>query len=419
MSALDALFGEDAEILGDTNFQLVLLANIIPPLGTAFLSPVFDALIEPFGASPATIGLMMSVYTAPAIFMIPIAGVLADRYGRKPVMVLSLVLFGLAGTAIAFTTDFYVALGLRTAQGIAYGGITPILVTSLGDLYDGTREATAQGLRFTGSGIVQAVFPVFSGIIVTIAWYYPFYVYLLALPIALVLYGWFEEPADTTRPTADDADTGSYLHDLYALTTHRRALAMVVARGLPVTIWIGFLTYNSIIVIRVMDGTASQAGILVAIISTVYALSASQAGRITNLFGSRYYPLVGANVCLTVGFAIVLLAPVLVLTAVGVTIVGIGFGLTLPLYRSIITGLAPTELRGGFVSLTESTGRINATVTPIAMGAIIAVTTPLVGFATSVQLAGLVVAIVGGLGGILCLIVVHTSPPITLTESTG
>jgi Na+-driven multidrug efflux pump len=78
---------------------------------------------------------------------------------------------------------------------------------------------------------------------------------------------------------------------------------MVLARGLPNVIWIGFVTYNSLITVRLMDGTPAQAGLLVAVGSLVFAVAGSQAGRITDLLDSRVYPLLGANVLLGIGLA--------------------------------------------------------------------------------------------------------------------
>ncbi|MEF8906933.1 MAG: MFS transporter, partial [Haloarculaceae archaeon] len=174
MVSLASLLGDDAAVLGDRNFQLLLLSNVPPVIGTALLSPVLDSLVEPFGTTQTDIGLLISVFTAPGILVVPLAGALADRYGRKPVLVAALVLFGLAGTAIAFTTDFRVALGLRLLQGVGFAGILPTLITSIGDFYSGSREATAQGLRFTVSGLSQAAFPLLAGVLVATAWQYPF-----------------------------------------------------------------------------------------------------------------------------------------------------------------------------------------------------------------------------------------------------
>lgn len=414
MSALDSLFGDDAAVLDDTSFQLLLLANLLPPLGTALLSPVLDSLIDPFGTTAADIGLMMSFFTAPPILVIPLAGVLADRYGRKPVIVGSLLLFGGAGTAIALTTNFRVALGLRLLQGAAFGGLTPVIITSIGDLYAGTREATAQGLRFTGSGVTQTVFPLVAGLVVTVAWQLPFLIYAMAFPVALLVALRFEEPgASTEAPAADggtdDSLDNSYLRELFALIRNPRVLSLVVARGLPVVVWIAFLTYNSIIVVQIQGGTPGEAGLLVALGSLAYAAAASQAGRITALVDSRFVPLLAAHAGLAAGFVVVLYAPGVAVAGVGIVLSGAGFGTTLSLYRSIVTGLAPQELRAGVVSLAEANGRLMATLTPILMGAAIGLAEPRVGFTTALRLSGIGAATVGSGGGALCLLVAKLS----------
>jgi MFS family permease len=423
--SLQSLFGDDAAILRERDFRLLLLANVLPVLGSSLLSPVLNSLIEPFGTSPADVGLMISVFTAPGIVIIPVTGVLADRYGRKPVLVTALVVFGLAGSAIALTTEFRVALGLRLLQGVGFAGISPIIITSIGDLYAGAKEATGQGLRFTVSGLSATVFPPISGALVVVAWQYPFLLYAMALPVAAAVYLWFDEPAppDVTDATgtADGTDgtdttraTGAkpYVRTLFRLVRRPRVLSMVLARGLPNVVWIGFVTYNSLITVRLMDGTPAQAGLLVAVGSLVFAIAGSQAGRITALFESRLYPLVGANVCIGLGFVVVLFAPGIAVATGGIAVAGIGFGLTLSLYRSIITGLAPDDLRAGLVSIAEAVGRLTNTLTPIAMGAVIAVATPRIGFASGLRLAGVGVAVVGAAGGILCLLVANAAPPV-------
>jgi len=131
------LFGDDAEILRDSDFQLLLAANVLGALGTALVSPTLNSLTGPFGVSAADIGLFMSAFTAPAIVMIPLAGLLADRYGRKKVLIVGLLVFGAAGVTIAFTTEFITGVGLRALQGIGFAGITPVIITSIGDMYEG------------------------------------------------------------------------------------------------------------------------------------------------------------------------------------------------------------------------------------------------------------------------------------------
>lgn len=416
MASLSSIAGGEASVVRERPFQLLFLANMLPPLGTALLSPVLGSLIEPLGATAANIGLLMSAFTAPAVVVIPITGVLADRYGRRPVIIFGLLWFGLTGTAIALVSEFQAALVLRFCQGIGFAALTPIIITSLGDLYTGTKEATAQGFRFTGSGITQTVFPLAAGVLVGIAWQYPFLLYAIAFPIAAVVYLWFEEPVDPDADSDDARPFREQLTGLWALVSHRRGWAMVLARGTANLSWFGFLTYNSIVVVDALGRTPAEAGVLAALASITYAAAATQAGRITAAFDRRVVPLVVMNVSLAGGLIVVFLSETLWVAALGVVFMGAGFGLILSIYRSIITTLAPPTLRGGLVSLSEGSGRAAATATPILMGAAIALTTPQLGFVPAVRLVGISTAALGGLSGICCLVLMHSAPPIRLDQ---
>ena len=311
-NTFDTVLGSDARILADADFRLLLLANSTQALGSALVSPLLTSLTGPYGVPATEIGLMMSVFTAPAILVIPLLGALIDRYGRKPVLVPALCLFGVSGTALAFTTDFAVVLALRSLQGLGFAGILPVVITSIGDLYDGGEEATGQGLRFAVSGLSQAVFPIVGGGLVVLAWQYPFLLYALAIPVALLVYARFEDPhtAGSTDPGTDGkTDTRGTLGELYELAIHTHVVAILLARGLPVIAWLGFFTYNSVLVVRVLDGTPQGAGVLVAAGSVAYAGAASQAGRLTTTLGGRAVVLYGANLVLAGGIGLLAAAP--------------------------------------------------------------------------------------------------------------
>lgn len=407
MLSIRPSFGEEVAVLREENYQLLLLSALFPFLGTSLVSPVLDSLVGPFGTTPTDIGLVVSFFTFPPIVTIPIAGLVADRVGRKPVLVWSLLGFGGAGAAIALTTDFRVVLALRFVQGVAFGGLVPVITTSIGDTFSGAEEETAQGLRMTVNGISGAVLPSIAGALVVVAWQYPFVLYATALPVAAAVYLRFDEPASIESDDGDADASPNYGRALFDLVTRRRVFALLVARALPIVVWISFLTYNSFVVVRILDGTPFQAGVLVAVGNVSFAFSASQTGRLTSRLGGRILPLILGNACLGGGFGAMVLAPTIGIAAVGIAISGVGLGITIPLYRSILTELAPDHLRGGLVSLSAAGPRVLATATPLALGYVIAIATPVVGFSGAVQVATLGAAALGGGGGIVSLAVAY------------
>lgn len=242
------------------------------------------------------------MFTAPPILLIPVFGILSDHYGRKLILTIGLALFVISGAAITLTTDFRVVLVLRFIQGIGLAGISPNIITSIGDLFEGNEETTAQGFRFTVSGVTYIIFPLFAGFLILFDWQFPFLVHLLALPIALLVYLWFDEPTEFVRSQArikggQELDT-SQIRALLRLALHWRVFSILIARMAPVVMWIGFFTYNFLITVQLLDGTPQQAGLLVSIGGLVWAVSASQAGRISGFLNSRFTLLVSANICL-------------------------------------------------------------------------------------------------------------------------
>lgn len=407
MNPFTAVFGEDAAILRDPEFRLLLLMNLSPPLGTALLSPLLDSLVGPFGVTEAEIGLLLTAFTAPSIVLIPLVGRLADRIGRKFVLVGGLLLFGGGGVGIAFTRNFQIALALRLVQGIGFAGLTPIIVTSIGDLYQGGEEATAQGIRFATSGLTLMTFPLLGGALVALSWRYPFFLYAITFPTAMLVFYFFREPMSES---ARQRGRSTNIFDLVAFVRHRRVAAVLVGRAIPNFLYIAFLMYNSFVVVRVIGGTPSEAGLLITAASIMHATAATQAGRITLLFETRLYPLLGANVSMSAGLAIVGLAPSFALTLLGSALVGLGFGLSLSLYRSVITGFADQALRGSVISVGASLGRVAATVAPIVMGLAVNAATAPFGFNVAVRGVVTIAAVLCGAGGALCLLVARNAP---------
>lgn len=109
----------------------ILAATLMTPMDVPLISPALPEVQAMFGVTESRAGLLITLYALPGILLGPVIGILADRIGRRYVLSSCLALFGLAGTAIAFTNDFSIALGLRVLQGIAAGSILSALAMSV------------------------------------------------------------------------------------------------------------------------------------------------------------------------------------------------------------------------------------------------------------------------------------------------
>ena len=435
-----SLFGDDADVLGDESFRLLVLANVNVAMGTVLVSPMLASLTGPFGVTDAEAGLLLSVFTAPGILGIPVVGVVADRVGRRPLLVFGLTVFGLTGAAIALVSDFRAALALRALQGVGFACVLPVVIATIGDLYEGSAEAAAQGFRFTSSGLTQAAVPAGVGVAAAVSWRYPFALFLLALPAAALLHLRFDpdertgdddDPDGRTPPgdgaTAPDRDgiaagpgegDEGYGRELLWLATRPRVLAVLASLGLGMFLYTGLLTYNSFLVVRVLSGTPGQAGLLVTALSFGYAASASQAGRLSASV-SRPVALLAGNLVMAMGLVGVGLAPSFPVAVAGSAVMGTGTGVLFTLLRSSVTRLAPGSLRGGLVGIAEATIRLTASAAPVGMGLLVVALEPAVGSAGAIRWSLVAVGAVGALLGSATLLASVRSSSTGMTTAVG
>lgn len=410
MAILRLLFGEHARILRDQDYQLLLYASVVSAMGLVLLSPLLEQLTGAFHISEVQAGLLMTAFVAPAAVVVPFVGSLADRHGRRPVLAASLLLFGSAGTAIVLTTNFELILVLRALQGVGSAGIIPVIITSLGDLYTDA-EPTAQGLRITAVGTSQTVIPLLGGVLVGIAWQLPFLLYSLALPAAVLVYLRFEESLDTRA-----SNTGRYIQDLLGLLRQPRVLGTLIALPMPVFIYISYLTYSSFLIVRTLDGSPAQAGILLGLANGAYGTAASQAGRAVDLFENGATPITMAFGAMAGGIIGFSQANGLVVAGLGSVMMALGGGLSSSILLSTLTDLAPERLRAGLVSLSQSALRGGMAVAPLAVGGLITLLEVGMGGDEAIRWAFLVVGVSGAVIGSIAILLPQLLAPRPLSH---
>jgi predicted MFS family arabinose efflux permease len=341
------------------------------------VSPIVTQLAGPFGVADAQVGQLITAFVAPSILLVPVMGVLADRIGRKPVIVGGLIVLGVAGTAVGLTSSFRAALALRAIQGIGYAAVIPIGAVLIGDLYEESREATAQGLRVASIQTANLVAPPLAGALVLVSWRVPFALYALALVVALVAW--------RTLPPVEPEDSkgiGQYVRNLLNLVAEPVLAMVMLSFAIRFLLTFSFIAYISVLLSRTIDASAFVTGVLVSLYALVSLASAAQSGRLADSWNMLLVTLLGI---LLTGLGMVVMGTVPVAPALitGIVLAGIGSGIAGPIQKSLVTQLAPTTLRAGALSTAVIFQSIGSTGGPFLMGVAlgrIAVTTTFVIF---------------------------------------
>jgi len=363
MRSITALFGmeklapEKARALG-----IVYASSIALMMGVNFIQPALPALSQPFDVSDAQLSWIMTVFTAPAIVLSPIFGVIADLYGRRLLLALGLIAFGIFGTAMAFAPSFGWLLAFRTLQGVGFSAVIPLTIVLIGDLLEGDSEIGGQGLKVFLDRIGYLIFPPLGGVLAAIAWFWPFVFYALTIPVGLAAFLWMPE----TKGKSGDR-TMTYLGDILRLTRHPRLVIAFSAGFLRFFLDYGFLTYFPLFLVRTHGISTATAGLLYVFFSIGAMVTSSQAGRIA-AGRDKANILFAAFVVSGAAVVAVPFLPGTGLVGAALFFYGLANGVISPMQKSLLTQNAPAELRGGIVSFDRLIQQVSKTTSTSIVG---------------------------------------------------
>jgi MFS transporter, ACDE family, multidrug resistance protein len=102
---------------------LIFAVTITGILSNSLLTANIPDILRELEQPDSRAGLLVAASPLPGVLMAPIIGVLADRYGRRQILVPCLVLFGVAGGLSAVAVDFRLLLLARFLQGVGGAGL--------------------------------------------------------------------------------------------------------------------------------------------------------------------------------------------------------------------------------------------------------------------------------------------------------
>jgi predicted MFS family arabinose efflux permease len=344
------------------SLSLVYAASLALMMGVNFIQPALPAMTEPFGISDSALSLIMTVFTAPAIVLSPIFGVIADLYGRRLLLAGGLILFGISGTAMAFATSFTWLLIFRTIQGIGFSAVIPLTIVLIGDLLEGDEEIAGQGLKVFLDRVGYMILPPLGGLLAAIAWHWPFTLYIVTVPLGIMTFFWMPETKGKLS-----SGTTTYLGEMLKLARHPRLLVAFSAGFLRFFLDYGFLTYFPLFLVRTHGISTATAGLLYVFFSVGAMITSSQAGR---LAAGRDKAQMLFIAFLISGIALVAVPFMPGVWSVGISLFfyGIANGVISPMQKSLLTQNAPPQMRGGIVSFDRLIQQASKTISTSVVG---------------------------------------------------
>lgn len=326
-------------------------------LGNSMLIPVLPAIKNDLNLTQFQVSLVITLFSVPAGIIIPLAGFLSDRIGRKKVIVPSLILYGLGGTIAGLAAfflgakSFPLVLGGRIAQGTGAAGTAPIAMALVGDLFIGKERSKSLGIIESANGSGKVISPVLGAAVGLIAWYATLFVFpVLTVPIAAAIWFLVKEP-DLKNPPPG---IGEYFSSIKNILAQKSAvlLSSFLSGMVALLILFGVLFFLS----DFLETALHLEGIIKGLALAVPVLFMSTTSYVTGLFIKKNIRLMKSLVVagLTM-IAVSLLAMEFFKGTfpffIAISLAGIGTGLVLPPINTIITSTTGREKRGMITSI--------------------------------------------------------------------
>lgn len=161
----------------------VLLALFLGALDQTITGPALPTIVDELGGNQYY-NWVVTIYLLTSTITVPFYGKLSDLYGRKPLLMIGVIIF-LVGSALSgLSQDMAQLLLFRGIQGVGAGALFPIALAVIGDLFTPAERGKYQGLFGAVFGISFIIGPFLGGTLTDlVSWHWIFYV---NIPIGLV-----------------------------------------------------------------------------------------------------------------------------------------------------------------------------------------------------------------------------------------
>jgi DHA1 family tetracycline resistance protein-like MFS transporter len=347
---------------------VIFVTVFIDLVGFGIVIPVLPYYVEGtrFNASPRMVGLLFASYSVMQLVFTPILGRLSDKYGRRPILFLSLLGTSAGFLVMGFATTLWMLFAGRIIDGITGGNIS----TAQAYIADVTsKEDRAKGMGLIGAafGLGMTFGPVIGGVLSKWGVSVPFiFAGCMAFANAALLYFILPETVTPDHPARASAATGRWSQLARALKNSRLAFVLVIYFLFVVAFSIMVSSYALFTMYR-FGFDPLHNGYFFMFVGIVGAIiQGGLIGRLAKKFGELPLTVVGAFLFATSLLAIPFTSPqtgLVVLLLVG-ALFAVGNSFATPSLTSLASKSAGAGEQGGVMGVTQSVASLARAVGP-------------------------------------------------------
>jgi len=357
---------------------VILTTVFIDLVGFGIVIPVLPFYAEgtKFNATPRTVGLLFASYSIMQLIFSPILGRLSDKYGRRPVLLISIIGTGIGFLVIGFANTLPMLFAGRILDGITGGNISTAQAY-IADITTKENRASGMGLIGAAFGVGFIFGPAIGGILSRWGIHVPFmFAAALCFANAILLYFRLPETVKPNRPVEHRAATGRGFRQLVNSLKQPRLAFVLSIYFLFVVAFSIMTTSFSLYTMFRFGYDAQHTGYLFAYVGVIAVIiQGGLIGRLVKRFGEMPLVIVGA-LCFAISlFAVPFVGPAaggLAGLLIGGGVFSLGNSLATPALTSLASKSAAAEQQGTILGVTQSVASLARAVGPSLAAVLIA-----------------------------------------------
>lgn len=313
-------------------FKMGILSISMLLMVAPSIAPAVPLMMQTFSTqSTSAVETLSTIPNLGIILGIFLSSWVALKIGEKKTVMTGLTLALISGFIPALSSNYTVVLTMRFLFGIGIGLFNSLAISLIAQYYTGDELSTMMGFQNAINALGATLLAFAVGFLVTFGWHETFLIYLIIIPIMLIFALVVPDKKQISvqadkRPTTKQHVNGAVI-GISILTFFIYVFFMVVTVKLS----------NLLIVTKL--GTASQAATILGTFTLVTMLVGLIYGRVYKLLKRHILPL--GFLIIALGFLLGGTAQTLTAIIIGVLIIGLGFGLSIPYIYTIVNVKAP------------------------------------------------------------------------------
>jgi multidrug resistance protein len=366
--------GADAAKKASRNaILMVALVVLVDITGFGLILPLLPFWAERLGANPFEVGLILTVYAAAQFLFTPVLGALSDRIGRRPIILVSLLIeaAGFALTALAGTLPLLLVARFIGGLGASNIGSAQAVVADVTAPKD---RARGMGMVGAAIGLGFVVGPALGGVLAGFGPTVPFWAALVVALLNALLVLIFLPETRGKRPVAVRGAKRFALFAGWQRAIQTPAITRLILINLLFTLaFAGMETVVPLFTQREFGWLATQNGYLFTYVGVIIVImQGGMVGQLVKRFGERGLQVAGLGL-LAVGLALLPFSGTLALLLVALALLSIGDGAVTPTNNALLSLATPPEAQGETLGLSQGMGSLGRMIGPLIAGGLFSV----------------------------------------------